>query len=190
MYNLNNLIESLKSNQVGIFPCDTVLGLIGRMDGSVIDRIARIKNRPVTQSFLFLIPDKNWLAQLVRMPLSPQAIQLMETYWPGPLTLVLPKSDQVSDLFTAGKPTIGIRFPQFKPLNDLLNAINEPLISTSVNRSGEPSPQTFLGVSDEIKSRVDFIVSEFEPGLSGESTIVDCTQDQPKILRQGVLLIQ
>lgn len=186
MNHLTKIVDQLRKNEIGIFPCDTILGLIGRMDLSVITRIHDLKKRPPESPFLVLIPNISFLTSLTDT-LSPHAQKYMDHYWPGPLTLILNRHPDIPAELTAYKSTIGIRHPLFEPLNWVLNELNEPLISTSVNLSGHPPVHHFNAIPPEIRQSVDFIYDDIEPGLNKESSVVDCTQPEPIILRKGAL---
>ena len=186
---LQAITNALKQNKVGIFPCDTIWGLIGRLNLEVIQRIADIKQRPIDKPFLFLIPSLDFVPQLAA-DIPQSAEKLMQQYWPGPLTIILNKHQNVSSEFTAQQPTIGLRYPNFQPLNELLDNLQEPLISTSVNLNQQEAITNIEDLPEEIKQHVDFIYTNHQPPLTQASTIVNCTTDKPFVLREGILKLE
>jgi len=184
--NPNRIIKKIKENKVGIFPCDTIFGLIGRVDEEVIKKITEIKNRLANQPFIILIPSPKFLDKFVDS-ISDSAQKYIHEYWPGPLTIIFKKHQSVSKIFTANKDTIAIRYPLFKPLNNLLDELNEPLISTSPNLSGEKTPILFEEISNNIKQKVDFIYNQDISSVKKESSIIDCSQEPPVIIRKGCI---
>lgn len=185
-HQLSPIAKKLKENAIGIFPCDTIFGLIGRMDVAVIQKIAQIKNREATQPFIILIPNIRFLDTLVDS-ISESAQKYINQYWPGPLTIIFNKHTSISSEYTGGRNTIGIRYPLFEPLNVILNELKEPLISTSVNESGEKPPILFSEISNNIKQKVDFIYNQDIPLIKKESSIIDCSVEPPIIIRKGCL---
>jgi L-threonylcarbamoyladenylate synthase len=124
---IQKIVNGIKSGQVGIFPCDTVLGIIGLVTLENIKRIRAIKKRG-DSPFLLLIPSQKWLESLTE-GLSESQRMYCNQYWPGPITFIFEKSAQIPDELTEYKESIAIRCPQFEPLNTILDAVNAPLIS-------------------------------------------------------------
>lgn len=181
-----DVAKRLHNKEVGIFPCDTIWGLIGVLDEGVMDRIYDIKQREPNRPFLLLLPHIRFLDHFID-EITQEHQELMRKYWPGPLTLIFNKKASVSDKVSAGKPTIGVRLPEFLPLNYLLLLLDKPIISTSVNLSHMPSsldPETF---PEEIVSQVDFTYTGVSPRLGTESDIVDGTVSPYKVLRKSLI---
>ncbi|MEK9727839.1 MAG: L-threonylcarbamoyladenylate synthase [Candidatus Margulisiibacteriota bacterium] len=181
---MNNLVDRLINNQIGIIPHDTVPGIIARMSQSNAKRINQIKSRDENKGFIILIPNKSYLEQLAAaIPLAAEG--LISDFWPGPLTLILKKQPTVPSLITGNKDTIAVRYPNHPLLNNILNELNEPIISTSANISGQTS------ISNKLMQNIDFTYGKIDQisNKTSASTIVDATQTPLKILRQGSITI-
>ena len=181
------LVEKLKEGAVIGIPTDTVYGIAARMkDLKAVDRIYRIKNRPRTKPLIIFVSDPHQVDDFIE-EMPPFAIDLMETFWPGPLTLIFPAAESLSREITAGLKTIGVRIPDCKPVIDILKAIKEPLVVTSANISGKKDPVTAGEVLAELGDSLDYILDTGTTLHQVVSTIVDVTGEHPKIVRQGAL---
>lgn len=166
------------------FPTDTFYGLAANpFDQSAISRLYQIKGRPASKPILLLIDGIDRINYLVRT-VSPLAEAVMETYWPGPLTLVFEALPVLPDFLTAGTGTIGIRFPDAAIPSGLINEAGFPITATSANRSGEPSPSTVSDVMRMIGADLDVIL-DGGGCQSTPSTLLDLSSDRPRILREG-----
>ncbi|MBT5856024.1 L-threonylcarbamoyladenylate synthase [bacterium] len=180
---LNSIVEvstALQNGQVGLFPCDTIWGIIGTL--ATADTIRNIKQRSKQSPFICLIPSTKHLAT-VSLPIATEYETELNKWWPGPVTIIAPKSPSIPNTVTAGKSSIAIRVPKFQPLNELLNQLNAPLISTSANISGTSHPLSISDISPELLDACGFIYDACEPGSNTPSTIIDCTSYPPKTLR-------
>jgi L-threonylcarbamoyladenylate synthase len=133
--------------------------------------------------------DPSWLSQ-VASAVSPVAQRLIDAFWPGPLTLVLPKTDRVPDLVTAGLSTVGVRMPSHPSALALLRQANVPIAAPSANHFGHVSPTTAQHVAEQLGSRVDYILDGGACVVGIESTIVDVSGGQPTLLRPGGLALE
>ncbi len=179
---MNTVIESLKQGGIIVFPCDTIWGLICAWNENSINRLYAIKNRPKTLPLISLVSSVE-MAQSLTLPWNAEQKRCAEISWPGPVTLIFHKHHAVPDFVTASKPSIGIRFPKFEPLNTLLQTMNVPLVSTSINKSGEPFAKTFEDIPDDILKQTDGYVSTHLPGTGKPSHIIDLTTDAPLTIR-------
>lgn len=175
---LSDMVNALNQRKIGLFQSDTLLGLHGKVDSTVCQRLITIKKRKPQNHFVILIPDTTHLQQWVKT-VTPLHQKLIHQFWPGPLTLIFEGLYQES---------VAIRYPLFKPLNALLNAFNAPIYSTSVNYSGEPPCETLDQVPESIKRDCDFI-AVFNPAHKTPSTIVDARFNILKIIRQGGVIL-
>ena len=132
-----------------------------------------------------LLPGLEMIHEWVE-PLTSEQALVLERYWPGPFTFIFKKKSSVNDIITAGKATIAIRVPDFEPLKQLFQILKQPLLSTSLNISGQPSINTLADVDHKIKSKIDFCFDHVEPYYGRESTLVDLTDKPFKVIRQGV----
>ena len=177
--------QQLQEEAVGIFPFDTLLGITGVVSETVIQRIQKIKNRK-DQPFILIVSDLKQLSDWVA-PLSVQQEQLIQHYWPGPITFVFKKADFVPDYVTCSKPTIAIRMVEFLPVNFLFKYLDQPILSTSVNMTGDPSSMRVSDCSNTIVSQMDFVLDLCNPLYQQPSTIVDLSGEEPVCVRQGVI---
>ncbi len=121
---------------------------------------------------------------------TPLAQRLIDAFWPGPLTLVLPKTDRVPDLATAGLPTVGVRMPSHPSAVELLRQANVPIAAPSANRFGHVSPTRAEHVAEQLGDRIDYILDGGPCTVGVESTILDVTGAQPVLLRPGGLPLE
>ena len=185
-WTITDIASLLTEGKMGIFPCDTIWGIVGLANSDSAHLIRAAKGRTENKGFITLIPDLSFLDQFVAY-ISPSAQQLIDQYWPGPLTLIFDKHPSVDPALTGGRASIAIRYPRYKPLNDLLSHIQKPLISTSANLSSNPTLYNLGDIPDSLTSLMSFIYQDYLPPLDQESTIVDTTKSPPLIVRQGIL---
>ena len=177
------ICNQLLNNKIGIIEHDTLPGIVAKATEENAKRIQQIKERSESKGFILLIPTFDHIHQFA-INISSDASKLMNTYWPGPLTLIFEKQPQVSPLLTGNKSTIAIRQPNHPLLNSILNKINQPLLSTSANLSGEST------LSNQLLAAVDFTHGNIALTKHAvASTIVDTTQTNLVILRQGKVKI-
>lgn len=169
------------------FPTETVYGLgADAASENAVRKIFQAKGRPVDNPLIVHISS---LAQLgsVAGAVSPQARRLMERFWPGPLTLVLPRGDQVCESVTAGLDTVAVRMPDHPVALALIEACGKPLAAPSANRSGKPSPTQAEHVLNDLEGKIVGVLDGGTTGLGVESTVVDMTGPIPFILRPGTI---
>lgn len=167
-------------------PTETVYGLAA--DATNADAVARIyaaKGRPSFNPLIVHVPDLSAAEQLAELP--PQARALAEQYWPGPLTLVLPRRDDapLASIVTAGLPTVAIRVPCHPAMQALLRAGGRPLAAPSANASGSISPTRAGHVMKSLGGRIPLILDAGPTQVGVESTIVAVDGDQLRLLRLG-----
>ncbi|MCL2149458.1 MAG: L-threonylcarbamoyladenylate synthase [Dehalococcoidia bacterium] len=184
---LARAVAILNKGGVVAFPTDTVYGLGALADNPVaICRVFEIKERPLTQALPLLVADIAQAASVVHT--VPAVAQLlMEHFWPGALTLVLPCATWVPKMITAGGSTVAVRVPAHPLTLALMEAVGRPLVGTSANVHGLPSPVTAEEVRAQLSDRVDFIIDGGRTPGGIESTIVDMTVSPPQILRHGMI---
>ena len=179
--------QCLAAGGLVAFPTETVYGLgADATDGNAVARLYAAKGRP---SFNPLIAHVASLAAAKRLArFDATAIRLAEALWPGPLTLVLPKTPDcpVSDLATAGLDSIAVRVPDHAVAHDVLAAFGKPIVAPSANRSGHVSPTAAAHVLADLRGQIDLIVDGGPTTVGVESTIIACV-DQPTLLRPGGL---
>lgn len=177
--------EIIKKGGLVAFPTETVYGLgANGLDGEAVAGIYRAKGRPSDNPLILHVADLEMAHRLSRS-LSPEALLLMEQFWPGPLTLVVPKGGEIPQQVTGGLGTVAIRMPDHPVALALIKAAGLPIAAPSANRSGRPSPTTAAHVRTDLEGRVDAILDGGPAGLGLESTVLDITGPCPVILRPG-----
>ncbi|MDM5314703.1 L-threonylcarbamoyladenylate synthase [Fictibacillus sp. b24] len=180
----------IKKNEVIAIPTETVYGLAGNArSDEAISRIFEAKGRPSDNPLIVHISDRSQLEGLVSS-IPAAAEKLMDTFWPGPLTIVLPKGEDVSEKVTAGLSTVAVRMPDHEIALAVIEASGVPLAAPSANLSGKPSPTTANHVYEDLKSRIPGIVDGGATGVGVESTVVECTNDRVTILRPGGITLE
>jgi L-threonylcarbamoyladenylate synthase len=179
----------LTAQQIIAAPTDTVYGLMCRFDSATaIELLYEAKQRPPQKAIPVLICDQTQLVLVTPIPVSPMAQRLIQDFWPGPLTLVLPVLATLPAILTAGQPTVAVRMPNYAALRQLIQRAG-PLAATSANRSGGPDSTTAAEVLAQLNGRIPLILTDDESNATGEpalaSTIVDLGGTEPRILRPG-----
>jgi L-threonylcarbamoyladenylate synthase len=183
--NLTRAAAILKDGGVVAFPTETVYGL--GADASRADAVAKIfalKGRPADHPLIVHIAEAEQLPQWAA-DLPPSACTLAETFWPGPLTLILRRAPHVPDAVTGGLETVGLRVPAHTLARELLRAFGGGIAAPSANRFGRVSPTTAQHVRDEFGAELPMILDGGRCAVGVESTIVDLSSRAPAILRPG-----
>src|SRR3954447_20754610 len=178
---------SLSKGGLVAFPTETVYGLgADATNGKAVARLYAAKGRPSFNPLIAHVADLAAARRLARFDAT--ATRLAQAFWPGPLTLVLPKTADcpVSDLATAGLDSIAVRVPDHPVARELLAAFGRPVVAPSANRSGHVSPTTAAHVLADLRGRIDLVVDGGPTTVGVESTIVACL-DKPMLLRPGGL---
>ena len=186
-------VEILNRNDLVALPTETVYGLAGdALEPEALAKIFEVKERPFFDPLILHLENKKWLAQLIRPPEkeSPVVEKLMERFWPGPLTILFPKSDLVPDLVTAGLAQVAIRMPRHPVFVEVLRAFGKPLAAPSANRFGRVSPTRGEHVFEELAGRIPLILDAGPTIVGLESTIVRISEEKIEILRQGAVSVE
>ena len=174
---------------VGI-PTETVYGLgANGLDSGAVARIFAAKGRPQDNPLILHIPETSWLERCCR-DIPPAAHALAERFWPGPLTMILPRREAVPDIVTAGLDTVGVRCPDHPATLAVIKAADVPVAAPSGNTSGRPSPTCAAHMWEDMAGKIDAILDGGPCGVGVESTIVDLTVPMPRLLRPGGLPLE
>ena len=166
-------------------PTDTVYGLVCLYnDAAAIDRLFAAKERPSQKALPVLLGDAEQASAVVRSARQTAAQALIERYWPGPLTLVLPARSHLPPALTAGGDTVGVRLPAHPFLRALARRVG-PLASSSANRSGQPPCATPAAVLAQLNGRIPLLIDAGPAPLAQASTVLDLSAPQPVLLREG-----
>ncbi len=179
----------LREGGLVAFPTETVYGLgANALDASAVARIFAAKGRPANNPLIVHVADTR-AARRVVADWPPLAAMLAERFWPGPLTLVLPKRDTVPDAVTASGPTVAVRVPAHPLAQALVRAAGVPIAAPSANRSTELSPTRAEHVLRGLDGRIDVLLDGGPTAGGIESTVLDLTATPPRLLRPGLLSI-
>lgn len=178
--------EFLLEGEVVAIPTETVYGLAANgLDGDTVQKIFVAKGRPQDNPLILHIGDEDQLSPLVK-EIPEKAKRLMDTFWPGPLTIIFEKADIVPMEVTAGGNTVGVRMPSHPWTKKLLEELPFPLAAPSANRSGRPSPTDAKSVLQDMNGMIPLIIDGGDASIGLESTVIDMT-DTPTILRPGFI---
>ncbi|MFY8026825.1 MAG: L-threonylcarbamoyladenylate synthase [Aquiluna sp.] len=194
MSSIQQAAVALKSGQLVAFPTETVYGLGADAENpDAVAKIYSVKQRPTDHPLIVHIADKD-AAKKWAIEIPQYALQLADTFWPGPMTLILKRSSLAKDFITGGQDTVGLRVPDHPVALELLRSFSQlggnGVAAPSANLFGRVSPTSAEAVQSEIGSRLsdaDLILEGGDSVVGIESTIIDCTQSRPRILRPGAI---
>lgn len=177
----------LRAGALVAFPTETVYGLgANALDADAVKRIYAAKGRPSYNPLIVHVADTAAAMQVAR-EWPPRAARLAERFWPGPLTLVLPKRPEVPDAVTGGLDTVAVRVPAHPVALALLRTVGLPIAAPSANPSTRISPTTAQHVAKELGDRVALIIDGGPTTVGIESTVLDVSGDEPVLLRPGII---
>ena len=180
----------LRSGGLVAFPTETVYGLGGNaLDEDAARKIYAAKGRPSDNPLIAHVSCVEEVAPLVK-EIPEAGRKLMEAFWPGPLTMIFPKSDKVPYGTTGGLDTVAIRMPDDPVANRLIALAGVPVAAPSANTSGRPSPTTADHVWQDMNGRIEMIIDGGPVGIGVESTIVDVSSAVPAVLRPGAITME
>jgi L-threonylcarbamoyladenylate synthase len=189
--------RTLQEGSLIAFPTETVYGLgADATNAQAVARIYEVKGRPPDHPLIVHIADLKYLEQWI-LDITEYAISLAREFWPGPMTLVLQRSELAKDFITGGQDTVGIRIPANSLALGLLESFHKlggaGIAAPSANRFGQVSPTTANAVQEELGdylSDTDLVLDGGQSVIGVESTIIDCTGELPRILRPGAITIE
>ena len=187
---LKEAASIIKSGGIVAFPTETVYGIGANIyNEEAIKNIFKAKGRPADNPLIVHISSFDMLSDIVSY-IPDSAKILMDAFMPGPLTIIMKKSDKINPIITAGLDTVAVRFPSHPIARKFIEFSSVPIAAPSANLSGKPSPTIARHVIDDLTGRVDAI---FDGGMCDaglESTVIDCTGDIPLILRPGIITLE
>lgn len=184
---LNLACKLLKSGEIVAVPTETVYGLAGDSTNSnAIKKIFEAKGRPSDNPLIVHISDTNMLNGIVR-EVPEDAKILAKHFWPGPLTIIMPKGSKVCDENCAGLDSVGVRMPSNPIAREIIHLSGVPFSAPSANLSGKPSPTTAEDVFEDMNGRIPLIIDGGECQAGLESTVISVLTETPTILRPGVI---
>jgi len=178
--------ELLREGKLVAFPTETVYGLgANALDEKAVSSIFTAKGRPSDNPLIIHIGQEKDIENLISGRVPQFAQKLMNKFWPGPLTLILPKSKKVPKITTGGLNTVAVRMPNHPIALELIKEAGLPLAAPSANLSGKPSPTLVEHVIEDLAGRVAGIIDGGQTGLGVESTVIDLSREVPILLRPG-----
>lgn len=185
---LNKAAEEIKNGGTVVLPTETVYGLgADALNTSAVKKIFEAKGRPQDNPLIVHVNDKN-ISRFAKN-ITKKTQDIIDKFWPGPLTLLVEKKDIIPDETTAGLKTVGIRMPDNEIALKLIELAGTPIAAPSANLSGKPSPTELKRCVEDLEGRVGVILGGTESEIGLESTIVDCTEETLCILRPGGITI-
>ena len=187
---MNLAVQTLATGGLVAIPTETVYGLGAAINNEVaIAKIFVVKGRPQNHPLIVHLAHIDQLHQVAH-DIHPDAIKLAHACWPGPLTLLLQRSENVSMSITGGRDTVAVRIPDNAFTRQLIINLGSPIAAPSANRFGKVSPTTAQHVCDDLQNDVDLIVDDGASSIGVESTIIDFSVSPPQLLRPGGIPIE
>ena len=188
--NIKKAAEFIKKGKLVAFPTETVYGLgANGLDSFAVAKIFEAKNRPSFNPLILHITEKDELGRLTSVTNS-KIDRIIDKFWPGPLTLVLPKENIVPDIVTAGNPTVAVRMPDHPVALQLIELSQTPIAAPSANLFGQLSPTTAEHVVKQLGSKVDLILDGGKCKVGVESTIIGFFEGEVVLLRPGGIPVE
>lgn len=177
--------EIINKGGIVIFPTETVYGIgTNGLDTNAVKKLYNIKKRPLDKPISLLVSDFDMINKITKN-ITKKEYELMEKFFPGPLTIILNKKDIVPDIVTANTDTVGIRMPSNEITRKLIQYASVPIAAPSANISGEPSNTNLDNLISIFKNDVDYYIDGGECKIGTASTIVKVIHEVPHILRKG-----
>ncbi len=187
---LSKAAEIIKKGGLVAFPTETVYGIgADAFNEEAVSNIFKAKGRPADNPLIVHVSDINMIDKLVKY-IPDSARILMDAFMPGPITLIMKKSEIVNKTVTGGLDTVAVRFPAHPAARKLIELSETPIPAPSANLSGKPSPTIAKHVADDMTGRIEAIIDGGECSEGLESTVVDCTGEIPLILRPGIITLE
>lgn len=187
---IDTAAEILKNGGVVAIPTETVYGLAASAyDENAIKAVFTAKGRPQDNPLIVHISDMEMLSEIA-CDIPETAIKCAEKFWPGPLTMVLKKSDKVNTCVSAGLKTVAVRMPSEKTAHNIIAKSQLPLAAPSANVSGKPSPTTADHVITDLDGKIDAVVMGKECTVGVESTVITLVGEHPVLLRPGAVTLE
>lgn len=184
---ISHTLELLKNGEVIAIPTDTVYGIAADgYNASAVEKLFVAKDRPPHKAIMLLLGEYSDLEE-VALYVSPTAKRLAERFWPGGLTLVVNGGEALPFNLRAATNTIGVRLPNAELVRNLVRELGRPIAATSANISGGTNPRTAEDVLRDLNGRIALILDGGATPGSTPSTVLDCTVEPPRVLREGAI---
>ena len=183
---IDKLVKLINEGNIAVVPTDTVYGIVGdALNIDVIHKVYEVKKRDYSKPLILMVSSIDMLEKYV-LEVNDIEKKLIDRYWPGKLTILFKKNNNIDDLITSGSELVGIRYPDNKELNELMDKLNKPLISTSCNISSKEVITSIDMLEEDISKHVSYV---YDGGILSDtsSTIVRVNGDKIEIIRDGEL---
>ena len=183
---INYLVQILDDGEIAVIPTDTVYGIVGDVTNeNTINKIYSLKQREKNKPLLILVSSLEMLSKYVE-DISSLELEIINNFWPGPLTIIFNNKKNLSDTLTAGKKEIAIRMPDDKALLDLINKLGKPIIATSANIAHQKTITSVDLLENSIKDNISYI---YDAGYLEDkpSTIIKIENDNVIFIREGII---
>ena len=179
--------EVIKMGGIVIAPTDTVYGIIAdALNEKAVEKIYEIKKRKKTNPLSILVSNKDMLKKVVKK-VSLEEEKIIDKFFPGAITLIFEKNEQIPDIVTSGLDTVGIRMPNDEILLNVIELLGSPIVATSLNLSGEESKTNLDNISQEILNNVDYVIDNGNTKIGVASTVAKIDGKKIEILREGTI---
>lgn len=184
---LENISARLKKGEIIIYPTDTVYGVGGVLKEDTLRKIYEAKTRSFSSPLIGLVSSLEKVDEIavISDEHREKVSKLIEKFWPGGLTIILKKKENVPSIMVSNGETVGVRMPNHKLALDIIKSAGGVLATTSANISGEKTPSSFEELSPVFKNRVDIVIDGGECPIGTASTIIDMSKSKISILREG-----
>ena len=184
---IDEIVDILKNNGVISVPTDTVYGVCARIDSKKAhDNLILVKNRPETKPFPVMCANEEQIKDIAIV--NEKAEKIIKAFMPGPITIVLNKKETVPDYITNGKKTIAIRMATSKTLEKIILSLGTPIFMSSANQSGEKTSESLEEIEKNCPKINGILEGKIKLGVG--STIIDCTSEKIKVLREGPIKLE
>ena len=184
---IEEIVDILKNNGVISVPTDTVYGVCARIDSKKAhDNLILVKNRPETKPFPVMCANEEQIKGIAIV--NEKAEKIIKAFMPGPITIVLNKKETVPDYITNGKKTIAIRMATSKTLEKIILSLETPIFMSSANQSGEKTSESLEEIEKNCPKINGILEGKIKLGVG--STIIDCTSEKIKVLREGPIKLE
>lgn len=184
--------EILAAGGLAAIPTETVYGLAANaLDGNAVRKIFEAKGRPMDNPLIVHIADFKDIERFkLAREIPEKAVMLAEKFWSGPLTMIMPKGENIPDEVSAGLDTVALRFPSHKTAQSVIKAAGVPLAAPSANLSGSPSPTSAEHVMSDLNGRIEAVLDGGECSVGLESTVITLAMEKPRLLRPGGVTVE
>ena len=187
---INRAAELIKQGKIVVFPTETVYGIgTNGLNERAVKKLYEVKQRPLNKPISLLVSNMEMVDQIAK-DITDIEYKIMEKFFPGPLTIILKKSDIVPNIVTSGQDTVGVRMPSGEIARKLIEVAGIPIAAPSANITGQPSGTNLQEIRKHFEGKVDFFIDGGNSELGVSSTIVQVVDGKPQILRQGSITLE